>query len=176
MSKLKNKKKILVLTTNRSDYGLLKNLIFEIKKNNSISLKVVAAGSHFLKKYGNSFAEIKNDRVKIFKKINAVYKSDSSFGVTDFNLEMSKKFNEILNKHRFDMLLILGDRSEILFFVTIALIHNIKIAHLHGGEITEGAIDNKVRNAISKLSNLHFVSHKEYKKNLINMGIKKIYF
>ena len=63
----------------------------------------------------------------------------------------------------------LGDRTETLFCSTLALIHNIKIAHLHGGEVTKGAIDNEIRNAISQISNIHFVSHKEYKKNLINL-------
>ncbi len=171
MKRLKYKKKILVLSTNRSDYGLLKNLILELKKNKNFLVEFVVSGSHLIQNYGNTINEIKKDKLQVFKKIKINYFSDTPSGVGKFNLDVSKKFNDLLEKNKFDILIVLGDRAETLFCSAIALIHNIKIVHIHGGEVTKGAIDNEIRNAISQISNIHFVSHKEYKKNLINLGI-----
>jgi GDP/UDP-N,N'-diacetylbacillosamine 2-epimerase (hydrolysing) len=173
MKKLKYKIKILVFTTNRSDYGLLKNLIIKLKKNKKIDLKLLVSGSHLIKNYGNTIKEIEKDKIKIFKKINVNYKNDSNYSICNYNLDISKKFNKILLKNSFDFIIALGDRSEILFCSTIALIYNIKLIHLHGGEVTKGSIDNKSRNVISQLSYFHFVSHDSYKKNLIRLGIYK---
>lgn len=171
MKRLKYKKKILVLSTNRSDYGLLKNLILELKKKKFFLVKFIVSGSHCVENYGNTINEIHKDKLKVFKKLKVNYISDTSSSVGQFNLDISKKFNQLLEKNKFDILVVLGDRMETLFCSILALIHNIKIVHLHGGEVTKGAIDNEIRNAISQISNIHFVSHKEYKKNLINLGI-----
>ena len=173
MKKLNYKKKILVLSTNRSDYGLLRKLIIKIKKNKSFELKLVIAGSHLLKKYGNTIDEIKKDKIKIFKIIKSVYSKDTSAAVVNYNLDMAKQLNNILASSNFDLFMVLGDRSEILFCSTVSLIHNLKIIHLHGGETTLGAIDNQIRNAMSQLSNYHFVAHKEYKNKILKMGIDK---
>ena len=173
MKSLEYKKKILVLSTNRSDYGLLKNLIIELKKNKNFLVKLVVSGSHLIQRYGNTINEIKQDKIEVFSKLKTTYESDTPFGVCKFNLEISKKLNELLLKNKFDILIVLGDRSEMLFCSTVSLIHNIKLVHIHGGEVTMGAIDNQIRNAISQISSLHFVSHKNYKKNLIKSGINK---
>ena len=173
MNKSKSKKKILVLTTNRSDYGLFRNLIQGINKIKKLDLKLVVAGSHLLKNYGHTINEIKRDKIPIFKTISSNYVDDSKTAISQFNLDMAKKFNEVLSKNYFDIVLVLGDRSEILFCSALSLIYNYKLAHFHGGETTKGVIDNQVRNAISQLSDFHFVSHKDYKKKLIKMGIDK---
>ena len=173
MNKLKSKKKILVLTTNRSDYGLFRSLIQSIKKIQKLDLKLVVAGSHLLKNYGHTINEIKRDKIPIFKIISSIYADDSKKAISQFNIDMAKKFNEILSKNYFDIVLVLGDRSEILFCSALSLIYDYKLAHFHGGETTKGVIDDQVRNAISQLSDFHFVSHKDYKKKLIKMGIDK---
>ena len=133
-------------------------------------VKFIVSGSHFVENYGNTINEIHKDKLKVFKKLTVNYINDTPSSVGQFNLDISKKFNQLLEKNKFDILVVLGDRSETLFCSILALIHNIKIVHLHGGEVTKGAIDNEIRNAISQISNIHFVSHKEY-KNLINLGI-----
>ena len=173
MKKLKYKKRILVLSTNRSDYGLLKNLILELNKNKNFHVNLVVSGSHLIKNYGYTINEIRKDKIEVFKRIKINYNNDTPFGVGKFNLDSSQKFNKFLSKNKFDILIVLGDRTEILFNSILAMMHNIKIVHIHGGEITKGAIDNDIRNAISQISNLHFVSHKKYKKNLIKLGINK---
>ena len=173
MKKLKYKKKVLVLSTNRSDYGLLKNLILELKKNKNFIVKLVVSGSHLIKNYGNTINEIRKEKIDIFKKIKINYKSDTPFDVSEFNLGILNKFNQLLSKNKFDIVIVLGDRTETLFCSALSLIYNIKLAHIHGGEVTKGAIDNEIRNAISQISNIHFVSHKTYKNNLINLGINK---
>lgn len=173
MKKSRYKKKILVLTTNRSDYGLLKNLIIMLKNNNKIDCKLLVSGSHLMKNYGHTIKEIKKDKIKIFKKIKVNYKEDSYYSICNYNLNISKKFNKILLNNYFDFIIVLGDRSELLFCSAIASIYNIKLIHLHGGEVTRGSIDDKSRNAISQLSSFHFVSHDSYKKKLISLGINK---
>jgi UDP-hydrolysing UDP-N-acetyl-D-glucosamine 2-epimerase len=173
MRKLKYKKKILVLTTNRSDYGLLKNLILGLKKNKKIDLKLLVSGSHLIKNYGNSISEIEKDKIKIFKKIKINYENDSNYSICDYNLNILKKLNKVFSTNKFDFMIVLGDRSEILFCSSLALIYNIKLIHIHGGEVTKGSIDDNARKAISQLAYFHFVSHQTYKKNLINLGIDK---
>jgi GDP/UDP-N,N'-diacetylbacillosamine 2-epimerase (hydrolysing) len=177
MKKLKFKKKILLLTTNRSDYGLLRKLILEINKNKYLDLKLVVAGSHLLKKYGNTINEIKKDKIKIFKTIKVNYDDDSISAVSMHNLNLAKRLNNIFSIGTFDYFLILGDRSEILFCSALSLLHNIKIIHLHGGEKTLGSIDNQIRNSISQLATYHFAAHENYKKRIIKMGIdrKKVF-
>ena len=105
----------------------------------------------------------------IFKIIKSVYSKDTSAAVVNYNLDMAKQLNNILASSNFDLFMVLGDRSEILFCSTVSLIHNLKIIHLHGGETTLGAIDNQIRNAMSQLSNYHFVAHKEYKNKILKM-------
>ena len=173
MKQLKYKKKILVLSTNRSDYGLLKNLILELKKKEIFIVKLVVSGSHLIKNYGNTINEIRKDKIDVFKKIKIKYSDDTPTGVSKFNLEILNKFNELLSTNKFDIVIVLGDRTETLFCSALSLIYNVKLAHIHGGEVTKGAIDNEIRNAISQISNIHFVSHKEYKKNLIKLGINR---
>ena len=119
---------------------MLKNLILELKKNKNFLVQFIVSGSHLIQNYGNTINEIQKDKLKVFKKIKANYISDTPFGVGKFNLDISKKFNELLTKNKFDILIVLGDRTETLFCSALALIHNIKIVHLHGGEVTKGAL------------------------------------
>ncbi len=165
------KKKILITTSTRADFGLMKKLIVLIKKENSFLTKLLVTGTHFDKKFGNTYKEIIKDRIKIDYKINIKIKGDSAANVAKYFSKQSEKFNSILNrKFRPDLIILLGDRFEILSIASICKIYNIPICHLHGGETTKGAIDDKIRHAISKLSSLHFVSHQEHKIKIQKMG------
>ena len=170
--KHKNKKKRLcVITTTRAEFGLLKNLILKFNKSKSIKVDLIVSGTHLIKKFGDTFSEIEQDKIKIFKKINLNHKKDGEFDINNLNIEFSSSLNKIFNKVNYDGLVLLGDRSEMLCAAIIAKTYNIPIFHIHGGEETEAIYDNFFRKAISQLSTLHFVAHERYKKNLIKMNI-----
>jgi GDP/UDP-N,N'-diacetylbacillosamine 2-epimerase (hydrolysing) len=170
------KKKIGVFSTSRSDFGILSPLIEEIKKNNFFKLFLFAGGDHFL--YENSL-----------KNLNANLKVDSSFDYISKNSffdykEFSKstsiiniKLQKIFKNYNFDYTLILGDRHELIPIIHHSIILNKKIIHIGGGEITEGAIDNKIRYMISSIADYQFTMHNNYKNNLIENKLinQKIY-
>ena len=164
------KKKICFLTSTRADYGLQKNLIKKFKSNKNIETKIIACGTHFSAKFGNTFKEIKKDSLKIDFNIKIDISDDSAYGSSNFFASLSSKFNKVIRKVNPDLLMILGDRFEMLAAASIAVIHNIPICHLHGGESTEGAIDDSIRHAITKLSSIHFVAHNKYRDRVIQMG------
>ena len=162
--------KIFLVTSTRADFGLLKNLIFEFKKNSYFDLKIIATGTHFSKKHGFSFSEIKNHKVEIYKKILIKNNTESPKSLlTDMNF-LSKIISSVIKKDKPDLFIILGDRYEIFAVSLAAYLNKVPLAHIHGGEITQGSLDDGFRHCISKMSNLHFVSHQEYKKRLIKMG------
>jgi GDP/UDP-N,N'-diacetylbacillosamine 2-epimerase (hydrolysing) len=165
------KKKIFIISSSRADFGLLKNLVYELKKNINFKTYLVVTGSHLLKRNGNTISEVKQSGIKIFKKIK-IYNnsSDQILSLTKaFNLGIVKNLKLFLY-HKPDLVIILGDRYEI-FSVAIACYFNgIKIAHIQGGESTEGAIDEQIRHSITKLSYYHFVTLEKYRKRVIQMG------
>jgi GDP/UDP-N,N'-diacetylbacillosamine 2-epimerase (hydrolysing) len=162
--------KIFLVTSSRADFGLLKNLIFELKKKNYIDLRVIATGSHFSNKYGYSLNEIKFNKINLYKKI--FIKSNTSspkFILSEMNI-LSQRMSFLLKKDEPELLILLGDRYETFAICLAAYISKIPIAHIHGGEITNGSLDDGYRHCISKMSNFHFVSHKNYKKRLVQLG------
>jgi UDP-hydrolysing UDP-N-acetyl-D-glucosamine 2-epimerase len=162
--------KINLITSSRADFSLLKNLIFEIKKSKNLKLNLTATGSHFSKILGNSYKEILENKIKIDYKIKILNNVLSSNNILRDMAKISNKFATILSKSKPDLLIILGDRHEILYAALAAYISKIPIAHIHGGEITEGSLDNGYRHAITKISSLHFTAHQSYKKRLIQLG------
>ena len=161
-------RKIAVVTGARSEYGLLKNTIRKIEENSNIELQLIVTGTHLSKKYGYTVTEIENDGFEIKEKI---YIIDDS--VNDMCSEAGKLLNDInkaFKRLKPDLLLILGDRYEIFIVSTAAMLMNIPICHISGGEITEGAIDDKIRHSITKMSNIHFPGAKEYAENIAKMG------
>ncbi len=166
----KKRKKILIVTGSRSEYDLLKPLILEFKKNKNFKTKIVVTGSHLSKRYGYTYKKILNDKIKIDKKINLNIKSDNKIDLINHFTIGLKKFFNYLKYIKPDLLIVLGDRYEIFSFVVSSYILNIPVAHIHGGELTQGAIDEGFRHSITKMSQLHFVSHEEYKKRVIQMG------
>ena len=164
------KKTIYIVTGSRADYGLLKNLITKINKSNKFELTLIVTGQHLSKKYGNTYKEIKSDFGKSIKfidikvnnsEVNSILKS-ISIGIT--------KVGKYFASKKPDLLIILGDRYEMLSFAVAALFNKVIIAHIHGGELTQGSIDDTIRHTISKFSNYHFVATKPYKKRVIQLG------
>ena len=162
--------KVGVITGSRADYGIMKKLIYKLNNDKNILLYIVATGMHLEKKYGYTYRQIENDGFKINKKIK-IDLLDSNKGtiVRSMSLlqnELSNLFNEI----NFDLLIILGDRFEMLATASAALIYNIPICHLHGGEKTLGNFDEYIRHSITKMSHLHLVSTEEYRNRIIQLG------
>ena len=161
-------KKILIFTSTRADYGLLHRLIKKLKKK--YVTKLVVSGSHFSKKYGETVKEINNDKIKIFKKIKWNKFDDNNENIVNNFSKTLTKFSLILKDNKFDLIILLGDRFETLSVAITGHLFRIPIAHIHGGELTSGSIDDAMRHSITKLSNLHFVSHKEYKRRVAQLG------
>jgi GDP/UDP-N,N'-diacetylbacillosamine 2-epimerase (hydrolysing) len=170
-NKVCSKRKILVITGSRAEYGILKYLILKLKKSKTLSTTLLATGTHLLKKFGLTVNEIEGDGIKVdyplmLSKMNAA----SSNGVAESISEGISKFAKIYDLMEPDLLLILGDRFEIFAAATAALVKKIPVAHIHGGEITQGAYDDTFRHCITKMAHLHFVSHDEYKKRVVQLG------
>ena len=162
--------KISFITSTRADFGLLKNLILETKKNKKFKVSVIASGSHFSKNFGKTFKEIEKNKIKINQKI--VFKSipDNESGISKIFGKCVEKTTKILKKNYPDLLIVLGDRYEILASVISANILKIPVAHIHGGELTFGAIDDAFRHSITKMSHVHFTANSIYKKRVIQLG------
>ena len=162
--------KIFLVTSTRADFGILKNLISNLKKTNYFNLKIIATGTHFSKKHGFSFSEIKNQKIEIYKKIVITNNASSPKPLLNDMSILSKSISFLIKKDKPDLFIVLGDRYEIFAVVLSAYLNKVPIAHIHGGEVTQGSLDDGFRHCISKMSNLHFVSHNAYKKRLIQMG------
>lgn len=163
-------KKICVLTAIRSEYGLLKNLIRKLSLEEDIDLRVVVTGAHLSADFGYTYKEIEDDGIKIDKKIEIPLNTSSSIGISHAMSDVLIKFTEYFNEEKFDLLIVLGDRYETFAVAIAAMLVNIPIAHIHGGEITLGAIDDAIRHSITKLSHIHFSSTESYMNRIIQLG------
>jgi len=164
------KKNICLVTGSRADYGILKLLIERLSNSKKSNLKLIATGMHLSKNFGNTYKEILRDGFKISDKINTLINSDKQIDTAKSISTGVNKFSKLLTKIKPDVVIILGDRTEIFAVATACMILNIPIAHIHGGELTEGLIDDPIRHAITKMSFLHFTSHQKYKKRVIQLG------
>ena len=165
-----NKKIFCVVTSSRAEFGILRNLLLELKNNSSIAMKLIVTGSHLSKKHGFTIKEIVKSNLNIYKKIATICRNDEPNDISKSASIILKKLSNIFSYLKPDLLIVLGDRYEILIAAFVATLHKIPIAHISGGEITEGSYDNQFRHSISKMSFLHFVSNYIYKKKLILMG------
>jgi UDP-hydrolysing UDP-N-acetyl-D-glucosamine 2-epimerase len=164
------KKRICVFTGTRAEYGLLKPLMDEIKNDPDLELQIVASCMHLSPEFGLTYKEIENDGFIINEKIEMLLSSDTPSGIVkSMGLGMIG-FTDSLNRLKPDITVVLGDRFEALAFAIASFINRIPIAHLYGGETTEGSIDEGIRHAITKLSYLHFTSTEEYRKRVIQLG------
>ncbi|WP_425235164.1 UDP-N-acetylglucosamine 2-epimerase [Ulvibacterium sp.] len=163
-------KKIAVVTATRAEYGLLKPLISALEKHENFQLLLFVTGMHLLPKFGNTYKEIENDGFSIAAKVYDDLSGDSSKAIVQSLAKVTEGFSTVFETHKPDLIVVLGDRSEILAVVMAAIIFNIPIAHIRGGETTEGAYDEFIRHAITKMSHLHFASTETYRKRIIQMG------
>ena len=157
-------------TGTRADYGLLRPILYEIKKSKNLELILIVTGMHLSKKYGNTISIIKKDGFKISSKFEMISKNDDPYDMALVLGHGIIKFSKVFKKYKPDINLILGDRDEV-FASTIAASHmNIPNAHIHGGDKTKGNIDEYIRHAITKLSNIHFAVSQKSMKRIIKMG------
>ena len=166
----KRKRKICIISGTRAEYGLLRNLIRAIDSSNNFELQIIATGMHLEEKYGYTYKEIELDNFIINKKLDLELISDTPLGISRSTSIGLKKFSEALNDLKPDLVIILGDRFEILSAAIACMFLRIPIGHIHGGELTEGCIDEAIRHSITKLSHLHFVAAEEYKNRVIQLG------
>lgn len=164
------KKKICVITGTRAEYGLLRPLMEKINKDEELELQIIATAMHLSHEFGLTYKEIEKDGFEIDEKIEMLLGSDTAIGISKSMGLAIISFSETLNRLKPDLVIILGDRYEILMAASAAMIAKIPIVHLHGGETTEGAFDESIRHSITKMSFLHFTSTEEYKKRVIQLG------
>ncbi len=171
------KKKILVVTSSRADFGILSNLIYLINKEKKLKLKLVITGSHLSKKKHSSSLEINNLKIKNKKILNINFKNNNLDDTINIFSNSITKFKETYSSNKPDLIIILGDRFEIFAAALAAFFYRIPLAHIHGGEVTIGAFDDAIRHSITKLSNFHFVTNKEHFKRVKQLGenTKNIY-
>ena len=163
-------RKICIITGSRAEYGLLHSLLEKIKKDKNTKLQIIATCMHLLPKFGNTYKEIIKDGFKIDYKVKMPIPSSKPESITGATGLGMIGFSKAFFKLKPDLVVVLGDRFEILSASFAALSKNIPIAHIHGGESTFGAIDEAIRHSITKMSTWHFAASKVYKKRIIQMG------
>ena len=163
-------RKICVITGTRAEFGLLRPLIELIANDNELQLQLIATGMHLSPEFGYTLNEITEAGFMVDKKVECLLSSDSSIGVSKTIALAISGFADALDELTPDLVVVLGDRTEILGAVIATAMANIPIAHLHGGETTEGAYDEAIRHSITKFSHLHFTSTEAYRKRVIQLG------
>ncbi len=163
-------RKICVFTGTRAEYGLLKPLMDEIKKDKELELQIMASGMHLSPEFGLTYKEIEKDGFKIDEKVEILLSADTPTAINKSIGLGIIGFADALNRLKPDISIVLGDRFEALAFAITNYIMKIPIAHLYGGEATFGSIDEGIRHAITKLSYLHFTSTETYRNRIIQLG------
>lgn len=164
------KRKICVITGARAEYGLLRWVMQGIQDDSGLTLQIIATGMHLSPEFGLTFREIEQDGFQIDRKVEMLTSSDTPVGIAkSMGLGLSG-FADALNELHPDLIVVLGDRFEIFSAVSAALVARIPVAHVHGGETTEGSIDEALRHSITKMSHLHFVAAEEYRQRVIQLG------
>lgn len=163
-------KKICIVTGTRAEYGLLKPVIEKVKNADRMELQLVVTGMHLSPEFGLTYREIEEDGYPISAKIDMLLSSDTSVGVTKSMGVALFGFADYFEENRPDIVVLLGDRYEALMAATAAMMARIPIAHIHGGETTEGAVDEAIRHSITKMSHLHFTAVEEYRSRVIQLG------
>jgi GDP/UDP-N,N'-diacetylbacillosamine 2-epimerase (hydrolysing) len=163
-------RKICVVTGTRAEYGLLRWVIDGIKSSEVLDLQLIATGMHLSPEFGLTVKEIQADGLRIDRKVEMLLSSDTAVGITKSMGIAMISLADALQELRPDLMLVLGDRYEIFAAATSAMIARIPIAHLHGGEATEGLFDESIRHSVTKMAHLHFVAAAEYRERVIQLG------
>ena len=146
------RRKICVITGSRADYGLLKWLILYLQKDKNITLKLIVTGTHLARNYGHTIDVIKKDGIKVNSKIDLkLFNTSEKSLARAMAISLTKTTNALI-KHKPDIVILLGDRYELLSSAVSCMILNIPIGHIHGGELTEAAFDDSIRHSITKMS------------------------
>jgi GDP/UDP-N,N'-diacetylbacillosamine 2-epimerase (hydrolysing) len=163
-------KKICVVTGTRAEYGLLRWVMEGIRRSKLLELQLIVTGMHLSPEFGMTVTAIENDNFKVDQRVEMLLSSDSAVGVSKSLGLGVIGFADALTALQPDMMLVLGDRYEILAASIAAMVARVPIAHVHGGEATEGLIDEAIRHSITKMAHLHFVAAKEYERRVIQLG------
>ena len=163
-------RKICIVTGSRAEYGLLYWLMKEVASDPDLQLQIIATGMHLSPEFGLTYKQIEADGFAIDAKVEMLLSSDSPVGIAKSMGLGVIGFADALDRLKPDMLVVLGDRFEILAAAQAAMVSRIPIAHIHGGETTEGAFDESIRHAITKMAQWHFVAAEAYRKRVIQLG------
>ena len=163
-------RKVCVVTGTRAEYGLLSRLMWLIRADHDLTLQIIATNMHLSPEFGLTYKEIEADGFTIDEKVPMPKLADTSNGIVKSMAVELSGIADAYEELRPDLIVLLGDRYEMLIAATAALVYKIPIAHIHGGEITEGAFDDAIRHAITKMSHLHFTSTEEYRRRVIQLG------
>lgn len=163
-------RKICVITGSRAEYGLLKPLLEEINADRELQLLLVVTGMHLSPEFGATYKDIEQDTFVIDEKVDISLSADTPLGIAKSMGIAIEKMAGVYQKLKPDIITILGDRFEIFSAVAAALISGIPVAHIHGGELSEGCIDDSFRHCITKMSHLHFAAAEEYRRRIIQLG------
>lgn len=164
------KRKICIVTSTRADWGLLSGIAKALRDSEMVELSIIATNMHLEEKFGMTVGEIEDDGFTVDAKVPMHFASDSACDTALATAECLAGTARALDKIKPDILLLLGDRYEMLAIATAATIMRIPIAHIAGGEISEGAFDDNIRHALTKLASLHFTSTDAYRNRVITMG------
>ncbi len=163
-------KKVCVITGTRAEYGILRPLIEKVYKDERLKLQLLVTGMHLSPEFGMTYKFIEKDGYPITEKIEILMSSDTSIGISKSMGLTLISFAEAYDRHKPDMVVILGDRYETFAAMAAASVAKIPVAHIHGGEITEGAFDDAFRHSMTKMAYLHFTSTEEYRQRVIQLG------
>lgn len=163
-------KKVCIVTGTRAEYGVLKPIIQKVHQSDDFELQLVVTGMHLSPEFGLTYHEIEKDNYPIIGKIEMLLSSDTSVGITKSMGIALIGFADFFETYRPDIVVVSGDRYEMFMAASAAMIARIPIAHLYGGEKTEGAMDEAIRHSITKMSHLHFTSTEEYRRRVIQLG------
>ena len=163
-------KKICVITGTRADYGLLYWLMKDIESHKDLNLQIIATGMHVSPEFGLTYEQIKDDGFNIDKEIEMIVSADTSSSVCKSTGLGLIGFADAFNDLKPDIVILLGDRYELLAAASACLIFGIPVGHIHGGETTVGAFDEAIRHSITKMSWWHFVAANDYRKRVIQLG------
>lgn len=164
------RRKICIITGTRAEYGLLQWLMKEIKQDDDLELQIIVTGMHLSFEFGLTYKDIEADGFFINEKIEMLLSSDTPQGITKSVGLGTISFADAYTRLLPDIVVVLGDRFEILAAAQAAMLMKIPLAHIHGGEITEGALDDSIRHAITKMSHIHFAATESYYQRIIQMG------
>jgi len=164
------RRKVCIITGTRAEFGLMYWLLKFLQEDRGIDLQIIATGMHLSPEFGLTYKEIEKSGFQINKKIEILLSSDTPIGISKSMGLAQISFSEAYQELNPDIIVVLGDRFEVFAAVSAAMIGKIPVAHLHGGEATEGLIDEPIRHSITKMSQIHFTATEEYRKRVIQLG------